>query len=1072
MSHWYTPVRTLVSRGSQARRPGSLAGLHAARREHQGQFFTGDVVARFVWSIVEPVLERARLRDAGARASLFDNSLGTGRLFQFANPEHHSLYGCDVDKDAVMAFTTAAENAGFRMEIESVGMEAVRPRNSSFSVGLINPPFSLHLESPLLKAFPCTTHGRFGPDSSSLSHAYALHQSLSACDVVVAILPSTFANELPGDPSISDRLVAVYRLPSGSFRDEGTEIDVSVAVFGRTPPARLVVVDNIDDLSEPAPDLGLECRTEHDLHGDLRVSGIDRSLPAITRPVTQNRVVRVVHNGRRIILKFACGLTEGMVLNAVYRDTLDGHRHDGQRYPTEYQYLGQAALDFEVHLAQPDPKASFRALLTTIEEAGGVPAVTTDVWRYLQKRIRKNARARVPFRHVVYSPTGAATADRVTGRARAHQVLDPAVWGSALLKKGDVVEFRKDAGYLVANVSGLVLRLSPDEAAKRFELETTTGGGWSVVHEGKCRAFPALAAAIRKRAVALGIDQWLSWQFQLDDLVEIILHPAGALIGWDPGLGKARLALAIALLSGRRHNLVVLEPHLIPEMERELAGLSIDKALWHIIQSPKDLRRLRRINIISYDRLRSPIAYLPPRKSTGTDSVQPAGAKLAGEQPTDASARRGLKRRTYARLLRRRIGTLIADEGDVARNIQSEQTRALWQVSARRRYLLSATPVSNYPRDVYALLGFSGGDGTALSPYGIRHPYLDPSLLSSTVIARRGQDVFRENFVTMEWVTNLFAEEMVEGAKREIPRIANLPAYRAMLAPWFKRRVTDEPDVCSCIRIPKPNKVVTDIDWDPEHLRYYLAVAEDFRSWYTNAATRAGKKGQNVNLIALLARIRAVQFAANFPQHGVTGFGAYTPLTSKQRYVVDRLTQLTEDGHKTILYAENPGVLDLLSRELTKCDVESVVFDGRTSIKARTRLLDNRFRFGPVPVLLASIGVGQTGLNIPQADRILFYNRAWTAKQEKQAGGRILRPQQQGSPEFEYTHLTGSIDCYMAQMVAHKDDASTSGLDYAAPQLYEEDFLHLDTLLGQFCENLSALYGVEPRDLRARLATA
>jgi len=39
------------SLGGQAKGPGSLAGLHQARQEHLSQFFTGDDLARLMWSI-------------------------------------------------------------------------------------------------------------------------------------------------------------------------------------------------------------------------------------------------------------------------------------------------------------------------------------------------------------------------------------------------------------------------------------------------------------------------------------------------------------------------------------------------------------------------------------------------------------------------------------------------------------------------------------------------------------------------------------------------------------------------------------------------------------------------------------------------------------------------------------------------------------------------------------------------------------------------------------------------------------------------------------------------------------
>ena len=43
--------------------------------------------------------------------------------------------------------------------------------------------------------------------------------------------------------------------------------------------------------------------------------------------------------------------------------------------------------------------------------------------------------------------------------------------------------------------------------------------------------------------------------------------------------------------------------------------------------------------------------------------------------------------------------------------------------------------------------------------------------------AKRGVDAFRSDYVSLEWITNEFKEDMQSGAKREIPRIANLPKF-------------------------------------------------------------------------------------------------------------------------------------------------------------------------------------------------------------------------------------------------------------------------------------------------------
>ncbi|PMY01185.1 class I SAM-dependent methyltransferase, partial [Pseudomonas sp. GW460-13] len=90
---------------------------------------------------------------------------------QFADPGTHSLYGVDVHQPTIEAVQQAVEAAGFDGSFRHAGMEEIHPKR--FDAALINPPFSIHLESPHLKPYDCTTWGRFGANTSALSHEYA-----------------------------------------------------------------------------------------------------------------------------------------------------------------------------------------------------------------------------------------------------------------------------------------------------------------------------------------------------------------------------------------------------------------------------------------------------------------------------------------------------------------------------------------------------------------------------------------------------------------------------------------------------------------------------------------------------------------------------------------------------------------------------------------------------------------------------------------------------------------------------------------------------------------------------------
>ncbi len=1038
---WRHTLHSVASLGSRTRRPGSLAGLHAARREHLGQFFTPDPLAAWVWRMVRPALDRALAADGEVyRVPILDSSCGTGALLQFADPARHELAGVDVHAPSVEGLSATAKAAGFHCQFSTVGMEQVA--TSGFGVALINPPFSLHLEAPTLVPGPATCYGRFGPDTAALSHAYALQQALAAADVVAAILPISYADTLLAEAASWPRLVARFNAPAWCFREQGAQVRVAVVFFAATerPPGAAVVVADLDAALSDAPDLGLTCRTTRRLQPRLRETGICDDGPTITRAVTGDPRVRLGHCGRRLVLGFRCGLMEAKVRNTVLGARLPPSAGEDHRYPKGVRFTGQGALDLEVHLVQADPRASLEALCERIRAVGAELTVDPGLWRYLAKRARRLAIERTPFRHTVLvkGDSVRGSAGTVVGTARTRHLADPGVWGSPVIQAGATVTFEAaEPGCYRYQVGGQAFTLAETELNRRFAVVSGPAEDrWETVHPGRLVAFPAPAAALRERARALGLDRFLSWDYQFEDLLELVMG-RGGVAAWAVGLGKARLAAGLVLLSGCRTGLICTEAYLIEELRTELAKLPIPASAWQVIERPEQLHALRQINIISYHRLRSPVASARPE-------------------------------RTYARLLRRRIGCLVADEGDLLRNRTSAQTAALWQLGAKRRYVLSGTPLGNYPRDAFAILAFTGGDATAAQPFGLRRWFLDPALRQSTEGCVPGVDRVREAFVTLEWVTNEFKDDLTTGAKREVPKLRNLPAYRAALAHHVKRRLAQEPEVAVNFRVPVPTRTVSEIDWDPAHLAHYLRVAAEFRQWYLQ-----GQNGsRHRNLVALLARIQAVQLAAALPQRrsDTSPFVYDGGLTSKQRFAVDRLADLAAAGHKSIAFAEWPDLLDLVAGALARRGVESVVLHGGRPIAERVQDLNGRFRSGPVPILLASLGVAQKGLNIPEADRVLFLTRAWTAKTEDQAEGRVLRPQQQRPVVTEFLELRGSIDAYQRQMVEHKRDAITAGLDWGTPELADVDFLHLDTILGRFVDDLAQLIGCRRCDVRERLA--
>lgn len=1037
---WYEPLRALQSRGSRTKVVGGLAGLHEARATHLGQFWTPDALARFCWGLVET--EVARVVDTAGSAAILDTSIGSGRLLQFCDPKVHRVGGCDVDADVIVPVQHVFEAAGFDCELEHCGMEEIRPRG--WSLAMVNPPFTVSLSAPTLQALPCTTFGHFGPNSSAQSDYYAVAQALKAASVVVAILPRGVADKIwenPGMVEFADeagytRQHTRFDLPAQVFASEGAGVSASVLVYASS--FRAVgqrCASSLRDLG-PAPALaGLQMHPSH--RQRLGRMGVDEmGGPSISLPVTGDKQVRVAHDGRRIVLKYLCGFTQARVANAVLAARIWSTEH--HRLPDGYLYAGQGKLDLQTHLLQPDPEASVQCLLEEIRQQDAEVVVDAGFWPYLRRQARRTQRAAEPLAHTVWRK-GSSEGQQLTATARCEIIADPTSWTSPVVLPGESLAFEPAGdGRFTTTVGGKPLTMSLEEINKACtQLQGLAEPRWETVHKGLLVRFPHQAEALRKRAVALGITQWLSWGFQLDDLIEIAMKPRGAVVAWDMGTGKTRLAVALVLLHGTRRNLITTHSYLVPEFVEKIAATGIPASEWQVIQKPEDLGTLRRINIISHERLRM-------------------------ELP-------GHRRVTYAHRLRRRIGIAITDEGEFLASSGSAQSRALWRVSAAKRYVLTGTPLANTPKDLLPVMCYASGSGTAAQPWSQHGAYLEAAHVNTVERAERGLSKFMSDFLVLEWCTNEYAETLRDGAKREVPRLANAPQYRAMLAPHLKRRVIAEPEVSQHIKLPTVTKLVHECPFDEDHLAHYLEVADDFASWMNG-------QDRKRNLLVILLRFNAVLRALNQPQSPAKHVKArYAGRTSKQRYAVKRLAELAAAGNKTIAYAHSPETVEMLAADLrTMHGIDSVVLHGGLTAAKRHAMLNDRFKHGSVGTLLATIAVTSAGLNIPQANKVLFYDRDWTSTAEAQALARVLRPETSHPITAEYLHIKGSADEYQAQMVAFKKEAAAVGVDWAVPEMDDVAFEHIDTILGRFVENLAAMRGTKGyllrQDLRKRAA--
>lgn len=1003
---WLNRALQVNSKGLSAKKARRLADLHTRRNTTQSQYYTPAWIAKNLWALLTPSLYI--WMEEKTRISVFDNSVGNGRLLADAPVERCYLYGCDTDERCIDALSQDAAAANIHHEFVHTGMEALTARD--FDLAIINPPFSLNLQSPLMEPYPCTCFGKYGPHTSANSHEYALDQALDAASVVVALLPVSMRERCYRDP----RLVAEYILPADSFKFEGAQVRTALYFFDSHPSADPGCQYAVTQEGNwPAlPTLTLKSRNNRD--PVFRAGGVDYSAPVISTPVTHNKTVTLHHHNRKLILKFQCGLTQAKIMNALLEDvTL---HQVGHRYPKNINYIGDGKLLLDVYLLQPDPQAAFNQTLQIIRDAGGDPVVSPTLQGYWKKLLKRHLRAALPYRHVIKT----ANNPTLTLTTKRGMLLEQGNVKSPALKKGHRLEAIARGGEYDITYQGWSVTYRRDQLQQLFSfddgVDERADAQWQVIHEGLPHHFPELNTHYQHLIQQVGID-WL-WPYQEFSLIEQLMRPYGGIAGWQPGTGKARLAIAMGLCSSGCA-LVALESGLLKEMVRELDKIQLSHDQWQVLHHNCDRPSLKSINFVTYNTLKK-------------------------------KDRQG---RTLAQRLRRAFHTVIADEGGILSNPDSQQSRAVVRLAPKRLYVLDGSPIGSYPRDLMPLAQATVGGGVAHQPYALHNgPYLTSQMYKTASMCQRGVDAFRDKHVVLEWATNEFNDDLRQGAKREIPKINHLPEFRRWLAPFVQRRLRKEPDVAPYAGCPDPEKSIHLINWDREHLAHYLDTSVNFAHWYTTLLRARQMEGKGINLVAILARLNEVIAAANHPHvKGKNTRKTYTKLTSKQRYAIKRIENHVHAGRKTILYAKSPKLIQRLHAELEKRGIRAIAFHGEFPIDQRIPELD-KFRYGSYEVLLSS-WVGQRGLNIPEAKAVLFYNRHWTADVEEQALDRTQRPEQNVAVQVEYLHLRGSIDEYMAQIVNWKESAADAALDWGDGATDSDVFHHMDAVLANFCRD-------------------
>jgi SNF2 family DNA or RNA helicase len=117
--------------------------------------------------------------------------------------------------------------------------------------------------------------------------------------------------------------------------------------------------------------------------------------------------------------------------------------------------------------------------------------------------------------------------------------------------------------------------------------------------------------------------------------------------------------------------------------------------------------------------------------------------------------------------------------------------------------------------------------------------------------------------------------------------------------------------------------------------------------------------------------------------------GIDSETSSKVKTLVEKLEEVTNSGHKALVFSQWTSLLNLIEPHLESKDIGFVRLDGST--KDRQGVVEQFQNNDDIPIFLSSLKAGGTGLNLTEADHVFLVDPWWNPAVEDQAADRAHR---------------------------------------------------------------------------------
>jgi hypothetical protein len=317
---------------------------------------------------------------------------------------------------------------------------------------------------------------------------------------------------------------------------------------------------------------------------------------------------------------------------------------------------------------------------------------------------------------------------------------------------------------------------------------------------------------------------------------------------------------------------------------------------------------------------------------------------------------------------------VILDEAQAIKNAATETAKAARLLKSRQRLALSGTPIENHLGELWSLLEL-----------------LNPGMLGSASV--------------FQFSTN-GTQKPDEDSRAMLSR-----ALRPFILRRTKQQVAKE--------LPEKLEQTIYCEMDERQRRQYEELRDYYRQSLLEKVSRQGINKSKIQILEALLRLRQT---ACHPAL-VTGSVDDVAPNAKLDVLLPRLSEVTEEGHKAIVFSQFTSFLSIIRKRLDHQDVVYEYLDGKT--RNRGVAVERFQRDSNCKLFLISLKAGGQGLNLTAAEYVFLLDPWWNPAVEAQA--------------IDRAHRIGQTNRVFAYRLITRDTVEEKVLDLQSTKRYLAD---------------------------------